>query len=698
MAIDVGDAVLKFIGDTSQLDAKFNSIGPKAEAAFEPAAEAAEDAGDRIGSSMREAKGEVALLGEEFGIRLPRHVRTFVAELPGVGGALSAAFSATAVLFLVKALVEGAEKLSNWIGDALIFTKTMKDSDAAIASSNVELVKLNKQYEQSKARLAELTEGPLAKLAKEENDLTKAFKANTEAAAKNQVLQVAQKSGWEKTKDTILDVGKYMVEYTSGVHLATSAENDHTEALARQQQETIRLFEEKKALDEQQKAHDEELRQTRIKDAIDAVENEKKIALASATTEENKYEIEQYYSGKKLTLVKEYGDKEKQQAASLAAEIEAAQIEHLNKVQAAYVTAMGLVKQAQQSAINDLKAMAVTGTISLSPLAAGFDKAREAAHSLGITLQTDLIDNLEQAKAVEQALIQASKDGAFVDPVAMKQAIKLVEDAHNALVNFGKAEDTFKLKSKGLWAEFQTEAKTGATAMDLVKQSGVQAFDDLSKNVEGAFSQVVLGEGKVGQALERATAASLASIAAQAAVKAIFYTAEGFAALVTNPSGAANYFTAAAEMATVAGVAGVAGRALSGAAGGSGGSTPSNFQGFSGGSNTSGSGQRGGVSVRAFADGGLITGPTLALAGESGPEAVLPLNDDVLGKLGAHVAAAISANGGGGHHMHVNVQGLVSDDKLANIMKKMSKLVNRGQASLQASHSLVINNRGGGGR
>jgi hypothetical protein len=64
---------------------------------------------------LREARGETALLGEEFGIHLPRHVRTFVADLPGVGSALSAAFAANAILFVVQALDQGTKKLADWI-------------------------------------------------------------------------------------------------------------------------------------------------------------------------------------------------------------------------------------------------------------------------------------------------------------------------------------------------------------------------------------------------------------------------------------------------------------------------------------------------------------------------------------------------------------------------------------------------------
>ena len=56
-------------------------------------------------------RGEVELLGRSIGIELPRHVRSFVAELPGVGTALETAFSATAILFIVQALFQVEEKL-----------------------------------------------------------------------------------------------------------------------------------------------------------------------------------------------------------------------------------------------------------------------------------------------------------------------------------------------------------------------------------------------------------------------------------------------------------------------------------------------------------------------------------------------------------------------------------------------------------
>jgi len=126
MSIEVGDAVLRFIGDSRQLDTKFDEVAPNAEKAFKPAADVVEEAGQRMQGSMREARGEVRLLGEEFGIRLPRHVSNFIAELPGVGQALSAAFQATAVLFIAQALVEATDKLSNFIGNTLLLQPVLQ--------------------------------------------------------------------------------------------------------------------------------------------------------------------------------------------------------------------------------------------------------------------------------------------------------------------------------------------------------------------------------------------------------------------------------------------------------------------------------------------------------------------------------------------------------------------------------------------
>jgi hypothetical protein len=195
MAIDIGDAVLTFLGDTTQLDAAFDKVGTEVPAKLAPAvtamgsvgqaakgigdqltktgettkdfgssladafralpapvqatdaqlqnmafsltkiSPAAEEAGELTKKAMREAKGEAGLLGEMFGIHLPRHVRTFVAELPGVGTVLSAAFAATAVIFIVEALAKGIEKLVEWREEAHKLELAHEQFGTAVAAS-----------------------------------------------------------------------------------------------------------------------------------------------------------------------------------------------------------------------------------------------------------------------------------------------------------------------------------------------------------------------------------------------------------------------------------------------------------------------------------------------------------------------------------------------------------------------------------
>ncbi|GMA55489.1 hypothetical protein GCM10025857_68460 [Alicyclobacillus contaminans] len=49
------------------------------------------------------------------------------------------------------------------------------------------------------------------------------------------------------------------------------------------------------------------------------------------------------------------------------------------------------------------------------------------------------------------------------------------------------------------------------------------------------------------------------------------------------------------------------------------------------------------MQVPKFANGGILTGPTLALAGEAGPEAILPLNDSTMGRLANAIVSKMGA-------------------------------------------------------
>lgn len=100
---------------------------------------------------------------------------------------------------------------------------------------------------------------------------------------------------------------------------------------------------------------------------------------------------------------------------------------------------------------------------------------------------------------------------------------------------------------------------------------GSRAFGSLAAGLGEVVRNFVL-TGQTGPAaLRRVTAAVLAEVAQQAAVKAIFELAAGFASLFLNPAEAAAHFQAAALYGSVAAVAGVAGRAVAPAAAAAGG-------------------------------------------------------------------------------------------------------------------------------
>ena len=190
------------------------------------------------------------------------------------------------------------------------------------------------------------------------------------------------------------------------------------------------------------------------------------------------------------------------------------------------------------------------------------------------------------------------------------------------------------------------------------------------------------------QALEKATASALASLASQALVKALFYTAEGFAALAGfEDTSAGQYFAAAGEMAAVGAAAGLAAHAMAGL----GGSTPTTQQTQNSVSNTSQSNRSVGatVGVQHFATGGLISAPTLAIMGEeSKKEAVLPLEDP---RAMAKIGQAIGEHGGVTHHWHID--GVISADNLSHVVSKSSKMVQKNQVTLLASNSLRLTKR-----
>ncbi len=187
--LSVGDCVLSFVASTTDLDAAFQRIPEQAAAAMGKAAASVSQLGDELDATgdnmdyagenfdkltrkivegsaesrkaIAEARGEAGLLGEMFDIHLPRHVRNFVAELPGVGAALSTAFTATAVLFLLDALVQGIEKIKEFANSASAIAEAWEAVDKVQAQM---FAALDDNLLKAGEHTAELTNNPLEAL------------------------------------------------------------------------------------------------------------------------------------------------------------------------------------------------------------------------------------------------------------------------------------------------------------------------------------------------------------------------------------------------------------------------------------------------------------------------------------------------------------------------------------------------------
>jgi len=116
--------------------------------------------------STEEAKGSIALLGEQIGVVLPRHLRTFVAGLPGVSAAMSAAFNAVAVFALIDIVVKAGEKLQEFIKkneEAATKNKTAWTSlHTSITTQNDDLELTKVKLENAIAKLEHKPENKLA--------------------------------------------------------------------------------------------------------------------------------------------------------------------------------------------------------------------------------------------------------------------------------------------------------------------------------------------------------------------------------------------------------------------------------------------------------------------------------------------------------------------------------------------------------
>lgn len=804
MAIDVGDAVLNFIGDTTQLDASFAKVGETAEASLAPAVRTlsqlneelvangqtaltayeaqkqfgeqveltslqlieaqreatgfgteAQVAAEKAGFSMREAKGEIALLGEEIGIQVPRHLRGFVAELPGVGAALNAAFSATAVLILLQLLVEGAQKLSEFVSHTFIFTAAQEEANKAIAEANKQLEDLSKQYETASDAVekfgknavqltAENTENlvkkqeeskqKLIELQKEYQGLREKVDAATTASGFFNVIENDTQSVFGKILTSLPVVGAaytaYQVKKAKDAEgaaevLKGNAENEiNIEAakqrtLAKQVEEARQLqakadqdayvVRENIAIASEAKlgAAVISFRQTQALFAVQLeANNETQIIAINQAAEEAKYELALHTLNRKLALL----ELERKDTTVVLNEIGDLRTKEFERNQVDINAVSKSIQTNLGTAVDGTSKKFLEFFTNIQAVVPALASAEEEAQKLGITYSGNVAKSLEDATVAYQKLAASGKatnldlvSGALaVEKARLAEAretgvgiekeiaaVEKLQQAYNRLTGAVVVSHNAHLKLSDIWKQ---GAPSAAQLTQDVKELATVGYDQLAKSAESAFAALIDGSATSITAVEKAVASTLAGIAAQAAVYALFYLGRGLAESTTNPAAAALDFHASAVMGETALVAGAAAVGLSFAdgsrsGGASGAKTPNTVSGNQN-EALSPTAQTAAPVVQRFATGGLVTGPTLAVLGETAAtsrEAAIPLDDPQA------VAAIVKALGGGKEGAHVihnwQVRGLVSPDTLSKVMKDMTRAGSRGQGRLTSTNS-----------
>jgi hypothetical protein len=122
-----------------------------ARGSFQDIKSGADDMGRAVNVSMMESRHGVMLLGEEFGVHLPRALTTFIAGIGPVGAAMQAAFPFLAIIVGATLLLEHLAKLKA-AGEALTESQTKFGTTAAnvlnqwndkILQAEIETDKLN---------------------------------------------------------------------------------------------------------------------------------------------------------------------------------------------------------------------------------------------------------------------------------------------------------------------------------------------------------------------------------------------------------------------------------------------------------------------------------------------------------------------------------------------------------------------------
>jgi hypothetical protein len=345
------------------------------------------------------------------------------------------------------------------------------------------------------------------------------------------------------------------------------------------------------------------------------------------------------------------------QTKQLYLDEEAQQLSHLN-----------VLKQQQQKSIDDLQAQIASA--KNNPF---FTDAQ----------LLDLQKNLDKA---EVAIIQT------------QQKIETSQAAAESKI--GNLDRTFLKQATSSWNAYFSALLSGSLKTGQVIQG---AFKLMGEAIGSAVTQAIMGSKGFGDAMESMLKSTLASISGMAVAHAAEQIGFAFEDLATPffEYHASTHFLSAAKWAGLAAAAGV-GAALipSGSSSGSGSSSPSAPTNLPPTAATSANPNPPPLptiaTVLHMAGGGLVSGPTLAIVGDSmrssahgASEAVIPLDNP---RAMQQIAEAMVEYMPGNQSVtHIHIKGDVIDHN--GLMRTMTRQINRGSARLSSSNALRLTRR-----
>ena len=178
----VGTLTVDLVANT----ASFSGDLSKASKSAEDFGKSAVGAGQQVDYSMREARGGVALLSEELGVHIPRHLQTLIAQIPAVGvafGEMLPLIGVIAAIAVIEKLIskneEAKEKLAQgWDKFGAETITVFDDLDDKLLRVGITADELaGRHLEALRKELTLIDHASLSELAQEFGKLTKSADA-----------------------------------------------------------------------------------------------------------------------------------------------------------------------------------------------------------------------------------------------------------------------------------------------------------------------------------------------------------------------------------------------------------------------------------------------------------------------------------------------------------------------------------------